>query len=56
MFALASRYLRLGLVDLAESWYRKTLQVEPSNESAALGLIAALEASADEEAPGATAN
>lgn len=44
MFALASRYLKLGLADLAASWYRKTLGVEPSHEEAALGLIAALEA------------
>ena len=43
MFALASRYLRLGLADLSESWYRKTLSVEKENEEASLGLIAALE-------------
>ena len=53
MFALASRYLRLGLADLAEPWYRKTLAVEADNESAAIGLIAALEVSVEEDAPGA---
>lgn len=55
MFALASRYLRLGLTDLAEPWYRKTLAVAAGHERAALGLIAALERSAAEKAPGAKA-
>jgi len=44
MFALAQRYLRLGLCDLAESWYAKTRTVEGENERAYLGEIAALEA------------
>lgn len=53
MFALASRYLRLGLADLAETWYEKTLSVEKGNEDAELGLIAALERLCEEGAQGA---
>lgn len=46
MFALARAYLRSGLSDLAESWYRKTLRLDPMHEEASLGLIAAIESQA----------
>lgn len=48
MFALAQRYLHLGLCDLAETWYAKTRTVEGGNERAYLGEIAALEAQLSE--------
>jgi Flp pilus assembly protein TadD len=44
MFVLARSYLRIGLADLAESWYRKTLALDPKHEEASLGLIASLQA------------
>ena len=43
MLALADRYLKLGLADLAEGWYLKTLGFVPGDESAALGAIACAE-------------
>ncbi|GAB1481577.1 hypothetical protein MASR2M78_03920 [Treponema sp.] len=43
MFALAERYFRLGLSDLAENWYRKTRTIEKGHERAYLGEIAAAE-------------
>lgn len=44
MFALAERYFKLGLPDLAESWYRKARTVETDHERAYLGEIASTEA------------
>jgi len=43
MFALAERYLRIGLGELAEPWYAKTRSVLPGHEPSYLGEIAALE-------------
>jgi tetratricopeptide (TPR) repeat protein len=43
MFALAQRYFHVGLPDLAEGWYDRTLQVQPMHERAYLGSIASLE-------------
>lgn len=43
MFALAERYLHVGLPDLAEGWYGRTIQVQPIQERAYLGSIASLE-------------
>ncbi|MFQ3546939.1 MAG: tetratricopeptide repeat protein [Termitinemataceae bacterium] len=43
MFALAQRYFRIGLPDLAEGWYCKTRLVQKHHERAYLGEIAALE-------------
>jgi len=44
MFALAERYLRIGLCELAEPWYAKTRSVLPGHEPSYLGEIATLEA------------
>ncbi|HCM25511.1 MAG TPA: hypothetical protein DIC34_03000 [Treponema sp.] len=44
MRALADRYLKLGLPDLAEGWFLKTLSIVPDDEGAALGAIACAEA------------
>jgi tetratricopeptide (TPR) repeat protein len=44
MFALAERYLKLGLPELAEGWYRKARSVETGHERAYLGEIASTEA------------
>lgn len=43
MFALAQRYFHIGMPDLAETWYEKTIQVQPDHERAYLGSIASLE-------------
>ena len=43
MFALAERYFKLDLPELAEGWYRKARTVEPSHERAYLGEIASTE-------------
>jgi tetratricopeptide (TPR) repeat protein len=51
MRALAERYLKLGLPDLAEGWYLKTLRLTPEDESAALGAIACAEALRTEGEP-----
>lgn len=48
MHALAGHYLKLGLPELAEPWYRKTRTVEAGREEAYLGEIAAAEALATE--------
>lgn len=49
MYALGERYLKLGLADLAQGWFIKTRQVEPSNERAYLGELAALEVQVSED-------
>jgi len=43
MFALAQRYFHIGLPDLAEGWYARTIQVQTLHERAYLGSIASLE-------------
>ncbi|AEJ19292.1 tetratricopeptide repeat protein [Gracilinema caldarium] len=43
MFALAQRYFHVGLPELAEGWYKRTIQVQPNHERAYLGSIASLE-------------
>jgi len=43
MFALAQRYFHIGLPDLAEGWYGRTIQVQALHERAYLGSIASLE-------------
>lgn len=43
MFALAQRYFHIGLPELAEGWYSRTLQIQPMHERAYLGSIASLE-------------
>jgi len=55
MFALASRYLRIGMPELAASWYRKTIAVQTDHEEAALGLIAASEALSSDSSDSADA-
>jgi tetratricopeptide (TPR) repeat protein len=44
MYALGERYLKTGLVDLALSWFNKTITVMDRHERSWLGRIAALEA------------
>ena len=53
MYALGDSYLRVGLIDEALSWFKKTLILKKDHESAWLGEIAALEAlqKADQEQP-----
>jgi predicted Zn-dependent protease len=53
LFALAERYLAVGLADLAEGWYAKTAAIEPGHERAWLGLVAAIEAQLAESAAAA---
>jgi tetratricopeptide (TPR) repeat protein len=43
MFALAQRYFHIGLPELAEGWYQRTIQIQPLHERAYLGSIASLE-------------
>ena len=43
MAALGRAYLKLGLLEEAESWFSKTLHLQSKNEEAMLGLIAARE-------------
>ena len=43
MFALAQRYFHIGLPDLAEGWYTRTIQIQSQHERAYLGSIASLE-------------
>jgi tetratricopeptide (TPR) repeat protein len=49
MYALGERYLKTGLIDLALSWFDKTLSVQKDHERSWLGKIAALEAIARED-------
>jgi len=44
MHALAEAYLKVGLLEEALSWYKKTASLKPDHQSAWLGQIAALEA------------
>jgi tetratricopeptide (TPR) repeat protein len=44
MYALGERYLKIGLADLALSWFRKTIGIQENHEKSRLGEIAALEA------------
>ncbi|MDR0448002.1 MAG: tetratricopeptide repeat protein [Treponema sp.] len=43
MYTLARSYLKIGLVEAAESWFSKTLVLQKRHEEAWLGLIAARE-------------
>ncbi|GHV60865.1 hypothetical protein AGMMS49587_03570 [Spirochaetia bacterium] len=43
MYALGERYLKVGLIPEALSWFRKTCRVQEDHERAYLGEIAALE-------------
>ncbi|MDR0656209.1 MAG: tetratricopeptide repeat protein, partial [Treponema sp.] len=52
MYALAERYLRIGLVEEALDWFRKVFLVQPGHERAWLGQIAALEAQIIESGDG----
>jgi tetratricopeptide (TPR) repeat protein len=44
MYALGERYLKVGLIEEALGWFRKTLKVRKDHERSRLGEIAALEA------------
>jgi tetratricopeptide (TPR) repeat protein len=55
MYALGERYLKTGLVDLALSWFRKTIEVQENHEKSWLGEIAALEALSLEDESAASA-
>jgi len=51
MYALAEAYLKVGLLEEALNWFKKTVSLKADHQSAWLGQIAALEAfSASEEA------
>ncbi|MDR1445718.1 MAG: tetratricopeptide repeat protein [Treponema sp.] len=54
MYALAERYLRIGLIEEALDWFRKVFLVQPGHERAWLGQIAALEAQIIEGGDGHT--
>jgi tetratricopeptide (TPR) repeat protein len=54
MYALAERYLRVGLIKEALNWFRKVFLVQPGYERAWLGQIAALEAQTAEGGDGQT--
>jgi tetratricopeptide (TPR) repeat protein len=43
MYALGENYLKIGLADLALSWFKKTIAVNESHERAWLGRISALQ-------------
>ena len=51
MHALAETYLKVGLLEEAESWYNKTKVVKKDHEGAWLGEIAAVEAILNTEKP-----
>ncbi|CEM61309.1 tetratricopeptide repeat protein [Treponema phagedenis] len=42
--ALGRTYVRLDMAELAIPWYQKTLEIDPDNEEAKIGLIACYEA------------
>jgi tetratricopeptide (TPR) repeat protein len=44
MYTLGERYLKIGLIDLALNWFRKTISLQEDHERSWLGKIAALEA------------
>jgi predicted Zn-dependent protease len=43
MYALAERYLKIGLIEAALSWFKKVIDIRKDHEKAYLGAIAALE-------------
>jgi tetratricopeptide (TPR) repeat protein len=43
MYALGERYLRIGLIEEALSWFKKTILLQPNHEAAYLGAISAIE-------------
>ena len=53
MYSLAEAYLKAGLLEEAQHWYRKTITLKKDHENAWLGEIAALEAlvAEDDEDP-----
>jgi tetratricopeptide (TPR) repeat protein len=53
MYALGERYLQMGLIEAALTWFKKTLLLQDRHEKARLGEIAAREALVREGAPGA---
>ena len=50
MYSLGEAYLKLGLIEEAQSWFNKTISIKKDHESAWLGEIAALEALFSQEA------
>ena len=48
MYAMGAAYLKVGLLEEAISWFKKTISIKKGHEKAWLGQIAALEASAGE--------
>jgi len=51
MCALGEAYLKIGLLDEARSWFKKTITIKGSHEKAQLGEIAAVEALLDADSP-----
>ncbi|MDR1058054.1 MAG: tetratricopeptide repeat protein, partial [Treponema sp.] len=51
MYALGERYLKIGLVEEALSWFRKTILMQPDHETAYLGAISAVETLYKESPP-----
>ena len=51
MYALGELYLKIGLLEEARSWFKKTLTLKQNHENAWLGEIAALEALAQSGSP-----
>jgi tetratricopeptide (TPR) repeat protein len=43
MYALGERYLKIGLIEEALSWFKKTILMRPGHEAAYLGAISATE-------------
>ncbi|MDR2029518.1 MAG: tetratricopeptide repeat protein [Treponema sp.] len=43
MYALGERYLKIGLIEEALSWFKKTILLQPNHEAAYLGAISATE-------------
>jgi tetratricopeptide (TPR) repeat protein len=43
MYALGERYLKIGLIEEALSWFKKTILLQPNHEAAYLGAISAIE-------------
>ncbi|MDR0512158.1 MAG: tetratricopeptide repeat protein [Treponema sp.] len=56
MYAMASSYLKVGLLAEARNWFKKTIRLKDNHESAWLGEIAALEAMINQGASGKTAS
>jgi tetratricopeptide (TPR) repeat protein len=51
MYALGEKYLKIGLIEAALTWFKKTLLFQENHERARLGEIAAFEALAGEGSP-----